>query len=200
MFRSPYRYIPVTLTAGEVRSLPIYAPFVRLLSNTLSIDPEISIEGSFEQFPAGLSLKLPETENFKEIQIRNPDPANPMTLVFAFASKEVTDTRLTLAGSVFNDILAQLQGDATPENWGDDIAVGVAAVQVLAANTDRKSAIIQSDITNTGIIYIGYGVLVSSSKKVATLLPGGVFSVDDYNGPIYAISGVAAQLVSASEV
>ena len=137
MLRSPYRYISITLATGEVRTLPIYAPFVRLLDNSIAVDPEISIDGSFETFPAGLSLKLPSSENFTEISVRNPD-VNPMTLVFAFASEEVTDTRLTLSGSTFTDILNELQGDLVPENWGADTAVGLAAVQLFAANAARN--------------------------------------------------------------
>jgi hypothetical protein len=199
MLRSPYRYISVTLAAGEVRPMPIYAPFVRLLSNTSATDPEISFDGSFETFPAGLSIKLPASENFREIQIKNPSGGS-MTLVLAFASEEVTDTRLTLSGSVFTDILNELQGDNVPEVWGNDITVGVAAVQVLALNNTRKSLLIQADIANTGIIYLGYDNTVSSVKKAATLQPGNAWSADDYRGVVWAISGVAGQKVSASEV
>ena len=199
MLRSPYRYISITLATGEVRTLPIYAPFVRLLDNSIAVDPEISIDGSFETFPAGLSLKLPSSENFTEISVRNPD-VNPMTLVFAFASEEVTDTRLTLSGSTFTDLLNELQGDLVPENWGADTAVGLAAVQLFAANAARKSVLIQSEMSNTGIIYIGYDNTVANNKKICALLPGGAWSADDYRGPVFAIASLAAPVVSKSEV
>lgn len=114
---------------------------------------------------------------------------------------EIIDNRSAVnQTTVLEDILAQLEGAATPETWGSDITVGTSAVSLLASNADRKSAIIQADLANTGIIYIGFDNTVGSSKKVVALLPGGVYSVDDYLGQIYGISGVAGQKVSASEV
>jgi len=125
-----------------------------------------------------------------------------ITLTIGRASPfQIVDNRsgLTLV-TALEDILDQLKGRIVAGNYGADITVGTSAVKVLDANADRRSAVVQSDISNGGIIYIGYDNNVGSGYKVATLLPGGAFSADDVCGEIWAISGVAGQLVSASEV
>lgn len=199
--RSAYRFYRQTLTPGQILTINSYARFITIMSNDVDVNPQFSINGDpFEELPSGLSVELPDKDNFEYLQIRNVHPTDTMTLEFSLSSGRIFDNRLIISGSTFTDILAQLKGDATPENWGNDITVGIAAVLILASNPNRKSALVQSDVANGGIIYVGYGNTVGSGKKVGTMLPGGTFSVDDYTGPIYAISGVAGQLVSASEV
>lgn len=199
--QSAYRSYTITLLPGQVFRISSYGSFLIILDNDIGTDPRMSINGdAFEEIPAGISVQLPPQEKFQYLLLQNPDGADTMTLRFALSASLIQDNRLVISGSVFTDILAQFNGDLTPENWGDDIAVGAAAVQLLAANANRKSLLVQSDIANPGIIYIGYDNTVGSTKKVATLLPGGAFSVDDYRGAIWAISGVPGNAVSASEV
>jgi len=93
----------------------------------------------------------------------------------------------------------ELRGDTTPQDWGTEKTVGIAAVEILNAETDRKSAFIQSKQVNTGLIYVGFDNTVSTSKWVAELQPGAAFSVDDYRGPLFAISDTAGQLVGWGE-
>lgn len=201
MNKSAYRFYRATLTPGKVLTISSYARFLTILSNNLTTSPKISINGDAEEeLPSGLSVELPEKENFDHLELRNPSAIDSMTLEFSLSAGHIYDNRLVISGSTFTEILDQLKGDSVPENWGNDITVGVVAVSLLAANTNRKSVLIQSDVANSGIIYIGYDNTVGSGKKVATLLPGSSFSVDDYTGQIYAISGVAGQKVSASEV
>jgi hypothetical protein len=106
----------------------------------------------------------------------------------------------TLQASYLADILAELQGEVTG-TFGADISVGTTpATLLLAANTNRKSCMIFSDIANTDYIYIGFTNTVTTSTKIVALVPGAVFAIDDYRGAIYGISGTAAQKVSATEV
>lgn len=101
------------------------------------------------------------------------------------------------------DLLNQLQGDTTPENWGE-LTIGVAQSQVVAANADRKSFSICADINNTGFIYLGFDNTVTTAAGGAlwfhVLQPGGFWSIDDYRGPIHAISTMAGQLIGYAEV
>lgn len=97
------------------------------------------------------------------------------------------------------DILAELQGDQLPEDW-NQAAVGVAQVQILAANADRKSFSIQAKSTNTGIVYVGCDNTVTAAKWWAELQPGQSCDGDDYRGPLHAIATVAAQSVGYIEV
>ena len=97
------------------------------------------------------------------------------------------------------DILAELQGDQLPEDW-NQAAVGVAQVQILAANADRKSFSIQAKSTNTGIVYVGCDNTVTAAKWWAELQPGQSCDSNDYRGSLHAIATVAAQAVGYAEV
>lgn len=97
-------------------------------------------------------------------------------------------------------IRAELQGDVVPENWGTEITVGnAAAVQILAANANRKACIIQAKAVNTGIVYLGFDNTVATNKWIAELQAGMSFSVDDYRGPLFARADALAQLVGYGE-
>jgi len=110
----------------------------------------------------------------------------------------VVDNRSAISESM-NDVLAELQGDTTHEDWGTEKTVGTTAVEVLDANADRKACIIQAKSTNTGIIYIGFDNTVTSTKWIAELQAGMAFSVDDYRGALFAIGSAAGQLVGWGE-
>lgn len=142
---------------------------------------------------------------FDRLLITTPaGQAGTITLIVATEAPEllqIIDNRTsTIVG--FTDILDELRGDVTPENWGE-ITVGVAAVQLLAANVDRKACSICSDANNAGNIYLGFtnGVTTAAGGNlwVECLRPGESWGVDDYRGPIYAIATVAAQLVGTGE-
>ena len=139
---------------------------------------------------------------FNKLYITTPaGQAGIMTIVVAAESPgefEFIDNRSSISQSM-DDVLAELAGDVIPENWGTEKTVGLTAVSALAANADRKAAMVQAKESNTGIIYIGFDNTVTSNKWVAQLQPGMSWSVDDYRGPIFAISDTAAQLLGFGE-
>lgn len=101
------------------------------------------------------------------------------------------------------DLLNQLEGDLTPDNWGE-LTAGVAQIQVAAANANRKSISICSDVANTGTVYIGFDNTVTTRAGGAlwfhALSPGGFWSIDDYQGPIHVIATAANQYIGYAEV
>lgn len=111
---------------------------------------------------------------------------------------EVIDNRAPTSLSL-DDILGQLRGDTTPENFDTEKTVGLTAVSIIASNANRKACCVQAKSTNTGIIYVGFTNLVTSSKWIAELQAGMSFTIDDYRGDIYAIATVAGQLVGWGE-
>ena len=114
----------------------------------------------------------------------------------------IIDNRSTTVAGV-GGVLDELRGDVTPENVGAEITAGVAQVQLLAANANRKGCNICSDILNTGNIYLGFDNTVTTSAGgniwFHVLGPGASISFDDYRGPIHAISTLAAQAVGVAE-
>jgi hypothetical protein len=118
-----------------------------------------------------------------------PGQVGNMTIIYGTEAPEFLDIIDNRSGSVasLDDILDELRGDALPENWGTQIAVtAVAAVQILAANANRKGCTIQARNNNPGLVYIGFDNTVSGTKWVAQLAPGMSFSIDDYRGPLWA--------------
>jgi len=99
-------------------------------------------------------------------------------------------------------ILAELQG-VTAAGTFAGVTVGAAAVQVLAANANRKACLIQALSTNTGRVFLGFDNTVTAGGApgiwFAELQPGMPFSVDDYRGPIFAIATAAGQVVGTGE-
>jgi hypothetical protein len=124
-----------------------------------------------------------------------------MTIIIAAEDPslfDIIDNRSSISAAM-NDILAELQGDITYENWGTEKTVGLAAVQILAVNADRKGAIVQAKESNTGIIYIGFANTVTSAIWVVQLQPGMSWPIDDFRGPIWSISDTAGQLLGWGE-
>lgn len=100
--------------------------------------------------------------------------------------------------TVLQDIRAELQGDIADEGYGQT-GVGVAAVNVIAANVDRKGFSVEADINNTQPIYVGFDNTVAANKNIRRLVAGGFLSGDDYRGDIYCIAGGAGQNVNWGE-
>ncbi|KKN06588.1 hypothetical protein LCGC14_1075820, partial [marine sediment metagenome] len=60
----------------------------------------------------------------------------------------------SIAGSL-TGVHNELRGEMDYEGY-NAVAIGVAAVEVIAANSDRKGCVIQARWDNTGIIYVGF--------------------------------------------
>lgn len=147
----------------------------------------------------GQGLKTP----FDKLVITTPaGQTGTMYLIFGTEAPElleIIDNRAALSGDI-SSLLAELQGDTVPENWGTEITVGnAAAVQILAANANRKACSIQAKGVNVGIVYIGFDNTVATNKWIAELQAGMSFTVDDYRGDLYARADAVGQLVGYGE-
>ncbi len=100
--------------------------------------------------------------------------------------------------AVLTDTLNELQGDTAEEGYGEQ-AVGVAAVNVIPLNADRKGCVVQSKWDNAGHIYIGFGNAVTAANWAVHLSAGEAYTFDDYRGDVYAIASIAAQNVGWGE-
>ena len=157
----------------------------------------------------------PAIQCFRQTGLRTPfdkllitTPAGQtgnMVILYGTESPEMMDIidnrSATVAG--LTDILAELQGDQTPESAAVEVTVGALAVQLLAASATRKAFSLCADINNTGNIYLGFDNTVTTAAGGAVwfdCMPAGKqFGIDDYRGPIWAIATVAGQLVGVGE-
>ncbi len=150
-----------------------------------------------------LSWMLGLRTYFERVFITTPaGQAGTLTIIYGHESPQLPAIIDNRSATLMNldAIRDELRGDTTPKNWGTEITVGsAAAVQVLAANADRKGMSCQGKSTNTGIIYVGFDDTVTSSKWVGELQAGVPFGVDDYRGPLFARASAAGQLLGWGE-
>ena len=112
---------------------------------------------------------------------------------------KIIDNRAAVSGDI-EAVRDELRGDLLPENDGPEITVGnAAAVQILAANVDRKGCMIQSKAVNAGLVYISFANTVMPNNWVAELQGGMSITFDDYRGALFARASAVAQLVGWGE-
>ena len=188
-----YQYFKRMIAAGEIIDINAFGSLITLLKTDGTKNILISIAGqSFQELPAGISVKLLPGEFFTKLQFQNTE-ASPVTIEFTLATGNINDNRISASlQQVLENVRDELKGSAS----GADNAkatVGVAAVVVLAANTSRKAFIVSAPAANTGKIYIGFTSGITTSKGIAELQAGMSLMLDDYQGTVYAISDTAAQ-------
>lgn len=195
MGKSSYRYFSVTLSAGQVLTVNVFARYVTILSNSISTNPEISIGGDqFETIKAGLSIELPEGDMVQEIQLRNP-AAGAMTLTFALSAGKITDSSLVIAGNVnIVDVTSAATGSLNIQ-----AAVGALQATALAVNVNRKSFSVQANPANTGNIYVSYFTGVDATHYKYILQPGQALTDDQWKGAVYVFGSAAGQNYCAQE-
>lgn len=95
-----YTSFTIVLAAGESRKINKLGKYVTILSNSNADDPRIQINGQQGgKIPSGLSLELPETEDFDRIELKN-ESASSMTLEVAISNGKIIDSRTVLSGSI----------------------------------------------------------------------------------------------------
>lgn len=157
-------------------------------------------ENSAPQIPfrRGKVLIVPFERVFITVQAL-PALTGNMEILYGFGETPIFRI-LPGMGEVGSDIVSELQGDLVPEGYGQVVVGAGAAVQIIAANVNRRGFDVQAHITNAGNIYVGYDNTVAANNCVAALVAGQGFFRDDYRGDVYAIASVAGQLVNYGEV
>lgn len=190
-----YFSMRVTIAAGRTIRIPANGNFVIILTNSSVTNPEIGIGGqSFYELPAGVGV--PYIDGFSEVYFKNPS-VGVMTLFIAVCTGQIQDTRVNV-DALLTAIQRELQGDLVEEGYGET-AVGLAFVQIIAANAARCGCSIQAKNDNAGIIYVGFDNTVAANNWAINLAANEAFVWDDYRGDVYAIASVAAQNVGWGE-
>jgi len=149
-------------------------------------------------FKRGKVIRTPFTEVYITVAAGLTGTA---TIVYGTGEESVfrLHPNVSESSEVLEDIRDELQGDQTPENWGN-ATIGAVQAQVLAANADRKSFEVQAGTGNTQTIWIGFDNTVTNLNAVKALVASQSFWMNDYRGPVHAIAGGAGQVLHYLEV
>jgi len=97
MAKQSYASTRFTMAAGRQHEVAMYGRFLTILYNSLSTNPEISVDGDpFYEIPMGVSIKL---EGFIRVEFKNPSASN-MTLWIAMSAGEIWDNRAVFVGTI----------------------------------------------------------------------------------------------------
>lgn len=111
----------------------------------------------------------------------------------------VIDNRSGVATTgLLTNILSQLTGTVAAGNFGT-VQVAAAATQIIAANANRKSLVIQNLTGNTGNLYLGYTNAVAATVCFVCLAPGQAWVTDDYLGAVWGLQTVALDRATYGE-
>lgn len=97
MGKQTYSSIRFTMAAGRQHSVAMFGNFFTILENSLTVNPEISIDGDpFYEIPQGVSLEI---EPFKKLEFKNTT-ASSMSLWIAMSAGKIWDNRANFAGVI----------------------------------------------------------------------------------------------------
>ncbi len=200
-----FAFRELVLAAGARKRVDEVASFFMLVSNTGDKKIKISIDDSaLSDCPIGYEYtERKDDEFFKHIDFKNPNVVE-VTIEYIMSTGLVRSSPTILA---LDDILAELQGDITPETWGAPILVGLVPTQLLVANPNRKSLLIQLEIAAEGeSVFLGFDDTVATNKYFRMLTVLGlagyydcVCRMSDYRGPIWAVASMVDFPLVASE-
>ncbi len=187
----------LTLAAGGRKRVDEVASFFMLISNTGTLRIKIAIDDDpLSDIPTGYEYREPKEDLFyKHIDFMNPN-AGSVTIEYIMSTGLVRSSPTIIA---LDEILAELRGGVSAGTYGPEKTVGVAQGEVLAANANRKAFNLQAKSTNSGKIYLGYSIAVSTTGWFAELQAGQACMLDDYRGPVFAIASEADQKLGWGE-
>jgi len=174
-----------------------------------TISDQITIKINDQSGPAipfvmGSKLRTPFTKVFISVPGTGAGTMYLMYGMGAMIDMAVTaqDVPGAMAGmlTALQAIQLELQGSAAAGTF-NQVNVGVAAVQVMAANANRIGCIVTADPTNANAVYLSFDNTVAANKFYANFAAGSFDSVPihDYRGAIFAIAGGAGNAVGYGE-
>lgn len=197
IYFQPYSF---EVAAGGVEFLEAYGRYLTLLANDQTDKIKIKVGNMMiGELPKGTSIELPPGDSFHRIAFIN-DYGSDMAIEVAVSMGKIHFNELAQIDTLLTAIRNELQGGTLMADWNRLSLVATTATQVLAANTSRKSFIVQSRSSNVEEIFLGTDNTLSGTKGFAALTPGQVLGCDDYRGAVWAYSNGAGQQLYYGEV
>lgn len=188
--QATFQYKTLTVAGGGVFTDFVVGNFFYLVTNTNS-NSATAFQVSFNQqasnaCPPGLEFDT----NFTQINFKNND-SNPATIVYFVGNGKVNYHASSLVGTV---TVAPAQ--ASTGVYAGYVAVGAAA-KIFTASTACYGIYLEPDPGNAQNVYIGFDNTVSATKYVFALSPGQIYTLNNYNGNLWAF-GTAGDHLAVS--
>lgn len=191
MAKSRYRYFVDTLATNVQKFIQIgHADYIFLFSNTgaaatlmVSFDDE-----EFQALPVGVSLK---TEPFSKVTIRNTDTGST-TAVYAIGFGNIDFNALLISGTIVTNPSSTAFTSPAP------VTVTTTAAILIAANANRREAIISNNGIAGEVVWVG-DINVSASGKRGIPIANGEKIVLSTQGLIWADADAGTPSVSYIE-
>jgi len=189
MQRSAYKYFSVTIPAGEIRRVDVYSRFLTILNNSAASDPLVSIGGqSYERIPQGISIELPDDENFTYLEFYN-DSAATLTITFAVSAGRIYDARFVAS--------AILSVNATSNVLSTPAAIAVTtsapASPAIAADSTRRAVMLQNN--GSYPVWAGDSNVDGANNRGLCISPGEALTLES-EAEIYLRSTGGASTIS----
>lgn len=155
--KTVYQDYQIVLTTGEFRSFQCHGRYLTILENSVSDDMLVQFDGQPSQpLPKGLSVEIPENENFITISFRNPSVSSA-TIRFSISNGKVYDNRNVITGTVdVDDVSNTLDSPAA-------FAVDDTAQIAVASDSTVKEVILQNNGANA--VWIGDSNVTPASSR-----------------------------------
>lgn len=164
------------LAANAIKSFNVVGRFLTILSTTGAADIYVQIgDANEQQIPAGLSIELPEGEEFTKLRFRNSEGSS-ITLKFSVSNGRVFDNRNVISGTVTTTIsgtAATLETLANTISTPASVSVATTAPgspQVAASSTNREV-----HVQNNGSFDLWWGDsnVDGANNRGQKIIPGG---------------------------
>lgn len=169
------RSYTVVLAAGAARTLDVVGDYFLVISSTQTEFNVAFDNGPHIAFQQGFSGKVSnDGEPYEAVTIHNPNGSS-LTVVLALGFGELWDNKATISGSV----AVKAGGDAFTEQA---VSVGTSAVELLAANTNRTSAVIRAGSSDLTL-----GPTSGVTALTPATIPAGASMTIAHTGAVYGI-------------
>jgi len=178
----------ITLEPHERRRIHEYSNFFMLFSNSLSLNPGISLNNNpIFEIEAGIALEMPQDTNFPFFDLYNPSDT-PMTLVYYLGTGRIWSNVLTVADEIAVRTAANELRTAEP------IAVTVIPISI-PAEAQRRELF----LTNTGTDTVWVGDVDVNINRGIPINPGGTLILNTSTA-VYLRSASGTQIVTVAKL
>lgn len=160
------RHFEITIANDSVYRINAYANYLKIVEYSASDKIEISLANqAFEKIPSGISMALPQGEEFSYIDLKNETGAD-VSVELMLSNALLYDNNLSISNELNADISTDTIATPAPVT-----ATAVAGAVSIPSEVDRRELIIQNNHA-TYDVWIGDANVNSVTSRGIKLLAG----------------------------